>query len=383
MENRVCTCVAGSYQTFNKSECLWCPANSNSGAASAGISDCVCNAGWTGTNGSCAGCMAGKYKPGSGSEACTECAGGFYSAEEQTRCQLCPAKTFSAIGSSAIEACLCNTGWTGTRDECISCVPGKFKPSYGDAACTACDAGRYSNPSAVICVYCEAGKYSSEDRSECTRCPPNSRDVSQSVNITVCSCNAGWSGTDGNCTACVPGKFKLNNGAQSCSGCAAGSYSNTTAVTCVECEAGNYSAADRTECIRCPANTHSAQGSGAISNCSCNPGWTGNNSACAGCLAGKYKPASGLRRAQTARPPSFTAASTQQRTCVVIAHKDCIHQKTDRIVEILSRRVRLVVVFLVVEAVVAHHIPRFRMELYHIGQHKLMMIVYGKLLLLL
>ena len=51
-----------------------CPANSNSPAGSDALTDCTCNAGFTGPDGGpCSQCAAGKYKSMTGSEACSSC----------------------------------------------------------------------------------------------------------------------------------------------------------------------------------------------------------------------------------------------------------------------------------------------------------------------
>jgi hypothetical protein len=45
----------------------------------------------------------------------------------------------------------------------------------------------------------------------------------RSTSLTVCTCNAGFSGPDGGtCTACVAGKYKASAGSAACTGCPAG-----------------------------------------------------------------------------------------------------------------------------------------------------------------
>ena len=49
------------------SECTSCPDYSDSPAGSSAATDCICNAGYTGSNGgTCTACTAGKYKPAAG-----------------------------------------------------------------------------------------------------------------------------------------------------------------------------------------------------------------------------------------------------------------------------------------------------------------------------
>merc|ERR1711871_644057 len=72
-------CSAGEYVLDASSgPCTTCPAHSNthfaSGRAGTLASDCKCNNGYTGVDGSaCTACVPGKYKNESGSAACTDC----------------------------------------------------------------------------------------------------------------------------------------------------------------------------------------------------------------------------------------------------------------------------------------------------------------------
>ena len=133
-------CVAGTYSTA-ASVCTNCPAFSTSLSASTSISSCacnsgydaftvgkydmsgsfscqasLCNAGYTGPAGSCTACAAGKYKPLSGSEVCTNCVAGTYS------------------GSTA----------QTSEDTCTNCPAGKFSDVVGATTCFDCPAGKFS-----------------------------------------------------------------------------------------------------------------------------------------------------------------------------------------------------------------------------------------------
>jgi len=53
--------------------CAMCPRGSIAVAGSSAVSDCVCNAGWTGSGDGCSQCVAGTYKEGSGDSTCQPC----------------------------------------------------------------------------------------------------------------------------------------------------------------------------------------------------------------------------------------------------------------------------------------------------------------------
>jgi len=296
-------CAAGSYSADDSSNCLLC-VNADSVAWSDNITSCVCNAGWTGTDGACTACVPGKYKPTPGSVACTVCAAGKYSDVVSTpthKCNDCTAgaysvddrserllcvNAYSVAGSANITFCVCNAGSMGMHSNCTSCVAGKYLPTQESVECADCAAGKYSNISAASCVTCAAGSHSAYDRSECLLCV-NAYSVAGSANISFCVCNAGSMGMHSNCTACVAGKYLPTQESVECAACGAGEYSYTSAASCVTCAAGSYSADDRSECLLC-VNAYSVAGSVNNTFCACNAGWTGTDNNCTAYVAGKY-----------------------------------------------------------------------------------------------
>jgi len=277
-------------------------------ARSDNISDCSCNAGWSGANVNCQACVSGKYTASPGSAECTDCAAGkystttavicvycaagSYSADNRSECLSCPANSYSVAMSVNITFCVCNAGSVGMHSNCTACVAGKYLPTPKSLECADCGAGEYSRISAVRCLSCSAGSYSADDRSECLSCPANSYSVARSVNITFCVCNAGSVGMHSNCTACVAGKYLPTPKSLECADCGAGEYFNISAVRCVTCAAGLYSADDRSECLFC-VNAYSVAGSANITFCVCNAGWMGTDGDCTVCAAGKYKASPG------------------------------------------------------------------------------------------
>ena len=138
------TCASGSYSSSDRSQCLLCPANRLSLSMSGDISACVCQTGWSLTNGVCAPCGAGTFKDfignssctacaagkisavvGAASDTCTDCPAGSYSGDNKTQCELCRANSYSALRSSDFYFCICNSGWSGRNGDCMACMVGK------------------------------------------------------------------------------------------------------------------------------------------------------------------------------------------------------------------------------------------------------------------
>ena len=87
--------------------CAFCPPNSSSIEGSALLTDCTCNPGWTGPNGTeCTPCLPGFFKLQSGPMACDICDRGTYSGRAQSSCTLCPANTYiNTIGATSCLNC--------------------------------------------------------------------------------------------------------------------------------------------------------------------------------------------------------------------------------------------------------------------------------------
>lgn len=89
-----------------------------------------------------------------------------------------PAHATSPSGSSVVTNCSCNAGYQPSGQNCTACVPGKYKPTLGNVACSSCPqaslcAGGTALPqpapagllcpaaaaSAADCKQCDAGSY--------------------------------------------------------------------------------------------------------------------------------------------------------------------------------------------------------------------------------
>ncbi|MDW2975049.1 MAG: InlB B-repeat-containing protein [Alphaproteobacteria bacterium] len=243
---------------------------------------------------------AGKYveTPESAETTCAEngyCPGGIDVHYGDTDGRMaCTANSSSAPGSDEISDCQCNAGYGGNagvaNGTCTICAAGTYKTDSGNSSCSACTAG----------YYCTGGANQ-------TACTANSSSGAGSDAISDCKCNVGYGGnagvTNGTCTICAAGKYKISSGNTSCSTCTAGYY----------CTGG----ANRTACA---ANSSSGAGSDEISDCKCNAGYGGNagetNGTCTICAAGTYKTSSGNSSCSTCTEGYYcTGGTNNQKAC--------------------------------------------------------------------
>jgi hypothetical protein len=110
------------------------------------------------------------------------------------------AETTSAI----VEAMLWGQDFTAGSTLRIDCFAGTYSTAAGASSvstCLACGAGTYSTGGASTCLTCGAGTYSTEfgasSASTCLACPSNSSSPAGSSVVTNCTCNAGYSRSDG------------------------------------------------------------------------------------------------------------------------------------------------------------------------------------------
>ena len=123
----MCMCAAGYYSDSPGDSCKQCPegsfcatssvtgtsvkpcpANSTSPAGSKNISNCTCNMGYTGHNGSCAACEAGTFKASTGTALCTAY----------------PTFASSPVASNAATNCTCIAGYSRLNSSaCVVVVP--------------------------------------------------------------------------------------------------------------------------------------------------------------------------------------------------------------------------------------------------------------------
>ena len=319
--NETClSCPLGQWSPEGSPSCNLCPANSRAGASSGFVSNCICDAGYTGPNGGpCSACAAGKYKTVTGTSACTNCTAGTYSvvsgASTASPCTGCPIDFYSLPGASSCflfklnctacpanayytggvclactgnttsvagsGACQCKAGFTGSASNCQACPAGTYKRMAGSSACRTCQANSWSEGASAlcacnagytgntgdVCVACVAGKYKNvTGPAVCTDCAANRNSPAAAVNVTSCVCNVGYT--------------QLENAAMT--------YDVVYAQACVGCAAGKFKALTGVQaCTTCAQNQWSVT---AMTVCSCVAGFTGpDGGPCAECARGTYK----------------------------------------------------------------------------------------------
>ena len=326
-----CTnCAAGKYGTdpaaTAASMCLDCPENTFSFTASTLLTDCSCNAGYSGsTNGeACVACIAGTYKTGVGVGTCTNCSVNEYSttiAQVTSTCTSCTPFSQSPVGSDEAVDCRCNAGYTGANGQvCLGCVQGTYKTVVGPSACTLCGNNTFSSAVAAI------------SSGVCAACQSNSTSLMGSTRQSDCHCLKGYltknlGAPNTTCEVCSAGSFNAQLDATTCSSCGGGyQSSNPGAVSeeeCIACAENTFSAAGAAQCDICPMYTFAPGLSKMLSDCKCLAGYysavTGEDGLpCSACQAGKHKAQTGAVACTNcaANRHSSTTAATSNATCI-------------------------------------------------------------------
>jgi hypothetical protein len=345
---KITECGYATYKSLQgSSSCLACPANSNTtGVASPSITSCICNAGGYGLlDGSCAECSLGTYRSvdmiqalcetcpshsntsstgstvitqcscdagytGSNGDICYECGLGTYkSINGSSSCLACPSHSnTTSVASTAVTQCLCDAGYTGANgDICLGCGYGTYKHLVGSSSCVSCPLNSNTTTTASpsidscicnsagfgvsngTCLECQLGTYRSladSTASACVSCPDHSNTTSiASTSSASCLCNTGYTGNNGDiCYACSFASYKPLTGSSSCLSCPShantstvasttntscvceGGYVGNNGATCNECSAGYYCTGGTSSTI-CPVNTYCPKGSSLPTSC--------------------------------------------------------------------------------------------------------------------
>lgn len=320
-DGAVCTgCVAGKYKTavgsvlcsncaadtfstaVNKSDasCTTCVSvtegPSQSLAGSALQTDCKCNMGYSGSNGStCIACPRGAFKPSVGDATCSLCPTNTYqpalARTASADCLGCPDFSLSLQASDELTDCQCQSGYFGVNGgTCSECYAGKFKPVKGPQDCDLCPNGTYS------------GVFAATSDGVCDSCQENSLSWAGSTVLTDCKCDSGFFtenfGTPtAYCRTCGNGTYNTHLNATACSKCAAGLYSTAigakTGEVCQKCASG-FSGEGYAQCDACPPHATAEIASSFLTDCKCDPGYTGpDGGTCEECVTGKFKPENG------------------------------------------------------------------------------------------
>lgn len=336
-------CVSCEENTYKdtvdlEGSCFDCPADSNSPATSDQITDCTCNIGYTGADGTiCTACEFGKFKDVTGDAACESCAENtFANATASTVCFDCMPASTSPIESDHVDDCVCDAGHvrvgTELEPECSSCAPGKFAGASGCENCTGgtysneygmtacltcpdnsasyiaphvscqCDVGYKCNGGLVTCpsgdcIPCDTNTFADTPgyRSACSACQNHSQSLEASDHQDDCQCSAAYyEASDHVCEPCAAGTFSSTLDATICTVCA-GDYKYTPVVPidsqddcqdCVLCPDDQYddapcSGITASDCQHCPENSGTLQSANpsnpniGIESCSCDADFYG------------------------------------------------------------------------------------------------------------
>jgi hypothetical protein len=315
-------CEQGKYgDVGGLTECRTCPEHSQTNETGRSrITDCLCDAGYFWSGDACAACLPGTFKTSIGFNACSKCESGKYSnhsaALTPSICEDCAYGAISQEGSASQNDCICGPGYTGNGKSCNSCKAGKYKTRSGNLSCDLCPRGKYSesigssNASSCLscplnsysyegsrsslnctcnagysgangqnCVECLEGKYKDwQGQGACKSCPQNANSTRAAYSITICECSPGFTGSNGSiCTACQPGSFKVLRGPADCVLCHSGTYSNTAGATSAD------------TCVPCLSNQDSLPGASILQNCTCKPGYQRIDGFCTSCPEATYK----------------------------------------------------------------------------------------------
>ena len=278
-------CAKGSYSDTGASSCTLCEdQKSTISNQSVNISFCECDKGFeVGTNSTCLACGMGKYKVNVGNNNCMFCPEKTYSnitgIDNFAACTKCPKDSWSPIGSTRQEDCIC--------------IYGKMNGIC--AVNSNCGIGEYSLQGK--CIECDYGMYMPIRGSvQCLQCPANSTTTSNaSQYLESCKCMPGFENFNNSnpviCSPCEVGQSKSSIGNEMCEDCKKGQYSISADIKCQNCEVGKYSENTMTTmCSSCGNFFTSHIASTSATNCECDIGYTGPiHGDCVACEIGKIK----------------------------------------------------------------------------------------------
>lgn len=225
------------------------------------------------TGGPCQSCPVGRFNDGT-SAMCQTCGKGTYQDEDgMLGCKACPFGWYTERGSGV-------EGHDEASD-CESCAAGQYmEVRFTDEnACKVCPVGfGTTGDDRWYCEQCVAGQYQFRALYDW-----NSYDSSGALAIP-----------SNDCTACVPGRYQNQDGAQTCKRCSSGLYQNEfSQIGCKTCAHGQIPDSERVNCTDCPGGYVAAAPTSFCSICSAgkySEGGTAGGSTCKDCSAGTYNP---------------------------------------------------------------------------------------------
>ena len=319
------SCPLGQWSPEGSPNCNLCPVNSRAGASSGAITNCACDAGFSGPNGgTCSACTTGQYKNASGTSACVNCVGGMYSnATGASMCTSCPTGLYSrngvncTIDNVGVYLVKMSVSLPMSRQEFNGSAQITFKRSVALAAGVSSTVVRIdrildmdggvarrrllatgigvdtsvqaASESVASAISTSLTAETLNSALTAAGLPPatilQAPAFGGPLSYVNCSaCPAGTAFADGVCPACAGDTTSVVGGV----GCECKAGFTGVGTSCQECPAGTYKRmSGSSACRSCQSNSWSEEASAL---CACNAGYTGNTGdVCVACVSGKYK----------------------------------------------------------------------------------------------
>lgn len=258
---------------------------------------------------SCERCPLGAYLNGTSGDA---------------SCMSCPSNstTPDAINATAVDDCVCVSGYTDMSGLCVACARDTFKSDIGNFACETCPAHTHSAEGSISdtaclcapgyhltpygCTECADATWKSHTGNDnCQSCDAAATSVPGATSHEQCLCNAGYSGLPGAaCEACAAGKYREASDVRYlCTDCPVDSYHEQLASTVAS------------DCRPCATNTTTLGVAGAASarQCICRSGYARADEwaeaggwACRACSVGTHQPAANQSSCQECVAGKYT-----------------------------------------------------------------------------
>ena len=297
-------CPAGTYtESIGFGKCIACPEGSTTQARLFSVEDCICRPGYT------------RFASAAKSRMCRPCPLNTYKPSiGDAGCTACPALTEESAQSGikeSIDTCVCVPGASRNLTEsgppldvCTECPAGKIKASVGPAACMQCMEGLYSASAlSTSCTACMPGYYSSiQGATGCKQCSIG-KYAEGSGSSSCIVCEAGYFAeaiASPACARCPAGKYSGEPESSFCIACSYGTYAGSKGMTsCRECAAGTFATVMKTICENCTAGHYSKAAM----------------STCLFCQAGKYQDSMGQTACKECGPGRHTSSVEASDGC--------------------------------------------------------------------
>ena len=188
----------------------------------------------------------------------------------------------------------------------MTCAAGTFQPLAGKAACSRCLAGQYGgyegSDTESTCIDCDAGRYADLDAADACKSCPAGKYQPKPGHLACNVCAGGQVQPDAattTCVKCLKGQFASERGSTACEICPVSKYQPLAGQPiCKSCSIEGMTATGASSC-----------GAEGDRSCPAGQAFLPAGSACANCIAGKFKSGAGTDPCESCACGTFTAAS--------------------------------------------------------------------------